>query len=69
METDDQGHPKVTRPQQGTPQGGVLTPPTILQAAPLGASVKRERIDPVYHADLRFVYLHSFHERELFLYV
>jgi RNA-directed DNA polymerase len=31
VETDDQGRTKVTRPKQGTPQGGVTTPPTILQ--------------------------------------
>src|SRR6267142_4221195 len=31
VETDDAGRPKVTRPKQGTPQGGVRTPPTILQ--------------------------------------
>jgi RNA-directed DNA polymerase len=25
-ETDDEGRPKVTRPKQGTPQGGVISP-------------------------------------------
>jgi hypothetical protein len=49
-------------PETGTPQGAVLTPPTILQTAPFGAVVKRERIDPVYHTDLGFVYLYAFHQ-------
>ena len=47
----------------GTPQGGVATPQTILQTAPLGAWVKRERIDSVYHTDLGLVYLYSLHQR------
>jgi RNA-directed DNA polymerase len=49
-------------PETGTPQGGVITPPTILQTAPGGALVKRARIYPVYHSDLGFVYLHPFHQ-------
>lgn len=31
IETDAEGRTTVTRPEQGTPQGGVLTPPTVLQ--------------------------------------
>ena len=47
---------------RGVPQGGPATPPTILQTAPCGTLVKRERVYPVYHADLGFVYLHPFHQ-------
>jgi RNA-directed DNA polymerase len=50
-------------PEEGTPQGGVLTPPTILQTAPRGALVKRERTNPVYHTDMGRVYLHPLHQR------
>ena len=31
LETDEQGRTTGSRPKQGTPQGGVMTPPTILQ--------------------------------------
>jgi RNA-directed DNA polymerase len=31
VETDEHGKTKMTRPKQGTPQGGVITPPTILR--------------------------------------
>jgi len=31
VETDQRGRTQVTRPKQGTPQGGVITPPTILR--------------------------------------
>lgn len=34
VETDQHGKTQVTRPTQGTPQGGVVTPPTILQNYP-----------------------------------
>jgi len=30
VETDEQGRTKITRPKQGTPQGGAIAPPTIL---------------------------------------
>jgi RNA-directed DNA polymerase len=53
----------VSYPESGSPQGGVITPQTILQTAHFGAAVKRERIYPVYHTDLGFVYLNSFHQR------
>lgn len=52
----------ISYPDAGSPQGGVVTPPTILQTAPGGALVKRERIYPVYHSDPCLVYLHSFHQ-------
>jgi len=34
VETVDRGRTKVSRPKQGTPQGGVITPPTMLQNGP-----------------------------------
>jgi RNA-directed DNA polymerase len=34
VETDEQGRTQMTRPKQGTPQGGVITPPTMLQNPP-----------------------------------
>jgi RNA-directed DNA polymerase len=33
-QTDDRGSPTRTRPRQGTPQGGVITPPTMLRNRP-----------------------------------
>ena len=53
----------VSYPDAGSPQGGVITPQTMLQTVPLGAMVKRERIYPVYHANLGLVHLNAFHER------
>ena len=38
VERDDAGRPQTTRPKQGTPQGGVVTPPTILQTG-VGVSI------------------------------
>ena len=34
IETDDNGRTKASRPKQGTPRGGVVTPPTMLQNRP-----------------------------------
>jgi RNA-directed DNA polymerase len=34
IETDERGRTKVSRATQGTPQGGVITPPTMLQNRP-----------------------------------
>jgi RNA-directed DNA polymerase len=34
VETDERGRTKITRSTQGTPQGGVITPPTMLQNRP-----------------------------------
>ena len=31
VEADDAGGPKTSRPERGTPQGGVITPPTMLR--------------------------------------
>ena len=42
----------VSYPEAGTPQGGVITPPTIWQNAPFGAFSKRGRVHPVDHSDL-----------------
>jgi len=53
----------VSYPTAGSPQGGEITPQTILQTAPFGAAVKRERIYPVYHTHLGFVYLYALHQR------
>ena len=51
VENDDQGRKKVSRPKQGTPQGGVISPPTILRIAPAGGSVKREWANLVFDSD------------------
>ncbi len=46
----------------GTPQGGVMTPQTILRTGPArGAWDKRGRPHFVDHSDIRFTNLHSFH--------
>jgi RNA-directed DNA polymerase len=34
IETDNDGRTTATRPTQGTPQGGVIAPPTMLQNRP-----------------------------------
>jgi retron-type reverse transcriptase len=50
----------------GTPQGAVITPPTMLQnrhLAPAGALNKRAGADPVYHANILLVYLNALHQR------
>src|SRR5262249_58293562 len=41
----------LTSPEAGTPQGGVITLPTILRTAPLGAAVKRVGVHLVDHTD------------------
>src|SRR5439155_12333969 len=38
--------------EQGTPQGGVSTPPTKLQTFFFGVRIARVRIDPKYDVDL-----------------
>jgi RNA-directed DNA polymerase len=48
--------------EEGTPQGGVITPPTILQNAPVGALNKRGRTYPVHHPDLLLIHLHALHQ-------
>src|ERR1043166_1504448 len=43
---------EISYPEEGTPQGGVVTPPTIWQTAPFGAINKRGEADPIDHPDL-----------------
>jgi hypothetical protein len=45
---------------EGTPQGGPITPPTMLQNAPCGARFKRELIYPEHDIHLAFLDLHAF---------
>ncbi len=52
----------LTTPEDGTPQGGVITPPTMLQRTLLGASLKRGRTDPIHDADLLLVDLDLLHQ-------
>ena len=47
---------------EGTPQGGPITPPTMLQRTLLGASLKRGRTDPIHDADLLLVDLDLLHQ-------
>jgi RNA-directed DNA polymerase len=49
----------VSYPEAGTPQGGVIAPPTIWQTAPCGAFSKRGQAHPVDHPDLPFIDLHT----------
>ena len=46
----------------GTPQGGIITPPTMLQRTLLGASLKRGWTDPIHDADLLLVDLDLLHQ-------
>ena len=46
----------------GTPQGGIITPPTMLQNAPIGALHKRVRTYPEHHVDLICPYFYSLHQ-------
>src|SRR5271165_5740444 len=52
----------LTTPEHGTPQGGVVTPPTMLQRTLLGASLKRGWTDPIHDADLLLVDLDLLHQ-------
>ena len=52
----------LTIPDDGTPQGGVITPPTMLRRTLLGASLKRGRTDPIHDADLLLVDLDLLHQ-------
>ena len=45
---------------RGTPQGGVITPPTIVQNAPVGAAFKRAGVHPVHDFHLLRFDLHTF---------
>ncbi len=53
----------LTIPDDGTPQGGVATPPTMLQTSLLGASLKRGRTDPIHDANLLVVDLDLLDQR------
>src|ERR671933_1336833 len=48
---------------EGTPQGGVVTPPTMLQNAPIGALHKRVWAHPEHHIHLLFSDFDPFHQR------
>ncbi len=50
----------LSYPESGSPQGGVITPPTMLHNAPVGASDKRGRADPVHDTHGFVVDLHTF---------
>ena len=49
-------------PEEGCPQGAVITPPTILQKPPSGGRVKRGRINPVDDSNFLLVYFHLLHQ-------
>ena len=53
----------VTHPESGSPQGGVITPPTMLRTGLLGATFKREWADSVNDANLSFIDLHLLDQR------
>jgi hypothetical protein len=61
-EEGDNGKPtRRCTGNRGTPQGGVITPPTILQTCPAsGALDKRDRAYLVYHPDVFLANLYSF---------
>ena len=44
---------------KGTPQGAPISPPTIVQNAPLGAAFKRANVYPVHHFHLLSLDLHT----------
>src|SRR6266852_3211239 len=48
---------------QGTPQGGVLIPPTKLQTFFFGVRIASVRIDPKHNIDLVPRYFHPLHQR------
>ena len=48
---------------EGTPQGGCLTPPTMLQKTSLGASLERGWTDSIYDAHLLLLNLDFLHQR------
>ena len=53
----------ITHPESGSPQGGVVTPPTMLQTTLLGASFKRGWTDSIHDANLLLVDLDLLHQR------
>jgi group II intron reverse transcriptase/maturase len=48
----------ITYPEDGSPQGGVITPPTMLHNAPFGAIRKRGGVDLVDHPDVLLIDLY-----------
>ncbi len=63
VERDERGRTAAHRSERGTPQGGVITPPTMLQnTAPEGAINKRGRADPIGDPDMIGSNLHAFNE-------
>src|SRR4051812_29330896 len=49
-------------PEEGSPQGGSITPPTMLRKTLLGAPFKRGRTDPIHDPNLLFVDLDLLHQ-------
>jgi hypothetical protein len=52
----------LRHPDKGTPQGGVVTPPTILQTFFFGVRIARVRIDPKHDIDVIPGHFHPLHE-------
>ena len=64
VETDANSHTKAFRSKQGTPQGGVIAPQTMLQTGPANEAFrKRGRADPVNNAHRFAANFHPLHER------
>ena len=60
-ERNERGTPiRQAAGHRGTPQGGVISPPTIVQNAPFGARVKRGCVHPIDHFDLLLFDLDTF---------
>jgi hypothetical protein len=53
---------RFNRTLSGSPQGGVITPPTMLQNAPLGAFIKRGLVYPEHYVYPFLLYLHMFYQ-------
>jgi group II intron reverse transcriptase/maturase len=53
----------IMHPETGSPQGGVVTPPTMLQKTLLGAPFKRGRTHSIHDADLLLVDLNLLDQR------
>src|SRR6266481_6129453 len=54
---------KFHRTYTGTPQGGIITPPTKLQTFFFGVRIASVRIDPKHDIDLVPRYFHPLHQR------
>ncbi len=53
---------KYNKTYSGTPQGGILSPPTKLQTFFFGVRVARVRIDPKHDIDAISSYFHPLYE-------